>query len=138
MKKHQLIRLFALSLSFILLISFTATATPRIDPRWDYLIYISGFIDISNNKASIEVSADADPTDVDKIKATCSLQRLDGSWKTLKTWTETDNSSSILYEKTYGVYSGYNYRLKITVYAYKDGKLLESATEYFDYGYYDE
>lgn len=138
MKKRNFTKLFSFALTFILLFAFTANAEPRIDPRWSYLTSISAYIDISDNIASIEISADSDPNDVDKIKATCSLQRLDGSWKTIKTWTETDNSASILYDKTYAVYTGYSYRLKITVSVYNNNKLLESATEYYDYGYYDE
>ena len=137
MKKSKVKKILVIVMAITLLCSFTVNAAPRINPLWDYLIAISASIDISdNNIAYIEVDADADGIDVDKMKATCSLQKLDGSWKTIKTWTETESGRTILYDKTYGVYSGYSYRLKVTVSAYKGNKLLESATEYFDYGYY--
>ena len=61
----------------------------------------------------------------------CELQKYDESWETIKTWTETETGTIVNYEKTYAVTSGYEYRLKVTGYAYSGSTLLESATEYF-------
>lgn len=105
-------------------------------PRWSHLTLFSGDMDIANGMATITVVCDASSREADSVAATCSLQQLDGSWKTLKTWTESDDDTSLIYEKQYAVAHGYSYRLKVTAKAYKGSTLLESATEYFDYGYY--
>lgn len=79
---------------------------------------------------------DCSPREANKVTVTCELQQLNGSWKTIKSWTKTVNDTSFLMEKTYGIAKNYSYRLKITAKAYKDTKLLETVTETFDYGYY--
>ena len=88
------------------------------------------------NIAKISVACDSDAFDTDKIEAKCELQQLDGSWKTIKTWREENDSSCLLYHKEWAIAKNYSYRLKVTAYTYKNSLLLESATEYFDYGYY--
>ena len=102
-----------------------------VTPRWTYLTLIEGSIDISNEVAEIIVSCDATRDDVTKVKVKCELQKYDESWETIKTWTETETGTIVNYEKTYAVTSGYEYRLKVTGYAYSGSTLLESATEYF-------
>ena len=67
----------------------------------------------------------------------CELQQYDGGWKTIKSWEESEDDYVISFEKNYGVYKNYSYQIKLTAKAYKDGSLLESATEYFPYGYYN-
>ena len=105
--------------------------------RWDHLVLISGTMEIdSRNNAHIEVSCSADATTVDSVSAICELQQLDGGWPTIATWQESNNSNNLLYEKSYAVYKGYSYRLKITAKAYQGSRQVESVTEYFDYGYY--
>ena len=132
MKKLK--KCFTLLLASSMLMAMSTTAYAR----WDYLVLISGTIDIDSwNNAHIEVVCGADGGDVDKLTATCELQQLDGSWKTIKTWTESNNNSDLAFEKDYAVYKGYSYRLKITAKAYQGSRQVESVTEYFDYGYYN-
>ena len=132
MKKLKRCLVFVLTLMMLMATSLTAHA------RWSYLVVISGTMRINSwNQAHIEVSCSADGTSVDSVSATCELQQLDGSWKTIKTWTESSNGPDLLYEKDYAVYKGYSYRLKITAKAYQGSRQVESVTEYFDYGYYN-
>lgn len=106
-------------------------------PRWSYLTMIRGSMKVDDkNIAKILVACNSDAFDTNKIEAKCELQQLDGSWKTIKTWREENNSNSLMYDKEWAIAKNYSYRLKVTAYTYKDSILLESATEYFDYGYY--
>ncbi len=113
----------------------SAISVPSL--RWSYLTMIRGSMKVDDkNIVKISVACDSDAFDTDKIEAKCELQQLDGSWKTIKTWREENNSSCLLYHKEWAIAKNYSYRLKVTAYTYKDSVLLESATEYFDYGYY--
>ena len=106
-------------------------------PRWSHWTMLSGEIKItSDNVADVVVVCDCSPREANKVTVTCELQQLNGSWKTIKSWTKTVNDTSFLMEKTYGIAKNYSYRLKITAKAYKDTKLFETVTETFDYGYY--
>lgn len=136
-KKHLLTLLGATLLS-VLVLSMTTVASLTPTPYWSYLIAMSGNMSVSGSGvATIEAECRADALTVDKVKVTCELQRLDGSWETIKTWTETSDGNVIWYTKNYAIYKNYSYRLKITSYAYSNNELLESATEYFSYGYYN-
>ena len=127
--KYKIKKIAAVVLSCMMFLSaFTSYA---VTPRWTYLALIEGTLEISGGVASIIVSCDASRDDVTKVKAKCELQKFDESWETIKTWTETETGTIINYEKTYAVSSNYEYRLKVTGYAYNGSTLLESATEYF-------
>lgn len=115
---------------FVMLVS-TVTAFAAT-PRWSHLAAIQGTIEVSNGVARITVFCDASTANVTKVKAKCELQKYDDSWKTIKTWTETQSGTFASYEKTYAVAKGYDYRLRVTGYAYNGSTLLEEATEYFD------
>lgn len=61
---------------------------------------------------------------------TVELQRNDGGWTTIKTWSVTDGSYAAVYED-YFVLSGYSYRLKVTHKSYtKNWVEVESVTAY--------
>lgn len=106
-------------------------------PRWSHLTMISGQMKVDDgNRALVTVVCDATTDKTNLLQATCELQQLDGSWKTIKTWTEENKGASLLYSKHYAIEKGYSYRLKITARAYQNSNLLETVTEYFDYGYY--
>lgn len=130
-------RIFSMFLA--LAIMFTAIPCMSADAaaRWSHLTLISGQMDIDeNNWVTATVVCDCSAKEANSLSATCELQQLNGSWKTIKTWNEKTSGTSLLYSKNYAVDKGYSYRLKITARAYQDSKLLESVTEYFDYGYY--
>ncbi len=107
-------------------------------PRWSYLTTIAVDMDFDNyNGVDIEVMCDADVTETDKIKVVCELQQYDGSWKTIKSWTETRNNTCIMFSKSYAVYKNYSYRVKITASTYKNSVLLETVTGYYEETFYN-
>lgn len=105
--------------------------------RWDDLVSMSAGMQIDENWATITIICEGDYERVDKMVVKCELQQYDGGWKTIKSWEESEDDYVISFEKNYGVYKNYSYQIKLTAKAYKDGSLLESATEYFPYGYYN-
>ncbi len=115
------------------------SAQHGIMPLWDYVIMIAANMDISSSGwTDVFVDIGCDRNSVNKITALIEVQRLENrSWKTVKSWTETSNSSTLAVDKATAVYKGYNYRLKVTVSAYYSSTLLEKVTETFDYGFYN-
>lgn len=105
--------------------------------RWSYLTTIAAGIDFDDNGiVTVSVMCDADSRDVNKITAKCELQQYDGSWKTIRTWTETNNDSIIRYSKTYAVAKNYSYRLRVTASAYQNSTLKERVTGEYDETFY--
>lgn len=132
---------FLVSFTAVVVVAASATAYAATadgpTPRWTYMTMIRAGMDVDGkNIASISVTCDGDYAQVNKIKAKCELQQLKDSWKTIKTWTEENDGSIIMYSKSYAVAKKYSYRLKVTAYVYKDGKLLETVMQDFDCGYY--
>lgn len=128
---------FVITASLLSCLAMTAFAsTPT--PYWSHWTMIAGDIEIeSDNYARITVLADCSPRDADNVKVTCELQQYTSSWKTIKTWTESEkDSTSFLMQKYYAIAKKYSYRLKVTAKAYKGTTLKETVTSYFDYGYY--
>lgn len=106
-------------------------------PRWTYLITMAADMEFEdNNIVHIYVDCDADANDVNKMTVKCELQQYNGSWKTIKSWTETENDSIVGYSKDYAVAKEYSYRLLVTAAAYKGSKLLEKVTEDFAEQFY--
>ena len=141
LKKNILMPLCAMTLAVSSIATHApiayASAVSVPSPRWSYLnmIRVSMKVD-DKNITKISVACSSHAFNTDKIAAKCELQQLDGSWKTIKTWKEENNGTDLLYHKEWAIAKNYSYRLKVTAYTYKDSVLLESATEYFDYGYY--
>lgn len=136
LKKRFLVSLFVM---VFVVSSVTVYASTVVVPstQWSHLTMISADMKVNNhNIAKISVTCDSNMFDTNKVIAKCELQQLNGSWKTIKSWSETNNDSYIMYSKEYAVAKKYSYRLKVTASAYKDSKLLETVTEYFNYGYY--
>lgn len=117
--------------------SISAFANDGIVPRWSYLWMISADLDVDDyNSATVSVEASSDPTDTDSLKVTTKLQQFNGGWKTYKSWTDNIDDSFAMIEKYTAIPKGYSYRIQVTVSTYKNGKFLESATENFEYGFY--
>lgn len=140
MKDLRMRRLLIVTIVFTMALAVTAFADslPGLSPRWSYLGAIDVDISIENNVASINAECSSYDYSINGMKAKCELQQLNGTWKTIKTWNVSANSATVRFTKKYDVYSGYEYRIKITAYAYADSVLMESATEYFDYGLYEK
>ena len=143
MKHQKTAAQLPLVIAAILSMTMTAFAGPqkRVDPRWSYFTTVVGDIDISSSgKATIIATVSANRSKVDQVKATCNLQRLEGStWKTIKSWSEESKAGAphiVALEKTYYLVKGYSYRIQVHSKAYMDGALKESITSTFDYGYF--
>lgn len=125
---------FLVALSIMIMMVWAVTV--HAAARWSYLITIGSNLEFSGDYAEIDITCDADANDVDKITAKCELQQLDGSWKTIKSWSESRNGSEIMYSKSYPVYKNYSYRVKVTASVYKDGKLLEQVVDKGPYEFF--
>lgn len=114
-----------------------STVVVHAAPRWSYITTIAADLDINDQGiATVYVLCDSDPRDTDKITAKCELQKYNGSWKTIKTWTETANDAVIDYTKTYAVAINYSYRLKITASAYMGSTLKERVSGNYSETFY--
>lgn len=134
--------LVAMTLATTSIVSYAPTAYASAlvvpSPRWSYITMISADMEVDDwNAAQISVICNSDIFDTNRLKVKCELQQLNGSWKTIKTWTEENDDSTISFDKEWAIAKNYSYRLRVTVSAYKDSKLLETVTENFDYGYYN-
>ena len=129
--------LLVLAIEITMMSSISAFANDGIVPRWSYLWMISADLDVDDyNSATVSVEASSDPTDTDSLKVTTKLQQFNGGWKTYKSWTDNIDDSFAMIEKYTAIPKGYSYRIQVTVSTYKNGKFLESATENFEYGFY--
>ena len=129
--------LLMMAMVITILFSITAFAENGIMPRWDYLIMLSADMDVTSyNAATVYAEVDSDSRDVDTLRVTVNLQQFDGGWRNYKTWTETINNNFASIEKNAAIPKGHSYQIEVTAKAYKNGKFLESATETFDYGFY--
>lgn len=136
--KHLKFRgLLMLAMMITILSSITAFAGNGIAPHWDYLMMMSADMQVTSyNSATVSVEVDSDDRDVDELRITVNLQQFNGGWKNYETWTKTVKDSAAMFKKYTAIPKGYSYQIEVTVKAYKNGKFLESATEVFDYGFY--
>lgn len=129
--------LLMLAMLITILSSITAFAGNGIAPRWDYLMMMSADMDVTSyNAATVHAEVSSDSRDVDELKVTIKLQQFDGGWKDYKTWTVNVDDNFATIKKQTAIPKGYSYQIELTAKAYKNGKFLESATEVFDYGFY--
>ncbi len=135
MKYIKKITAVVLAMVIMLVTSVNAYAAT---PRWSYLTTIAADLDFDDyNGVDITVMCDSDVTETDKIKAVCELQQYNGSWKTIKSWTETRDDVCVMFTKYYAVAKNYSYRLKITASTYKNSVLLETVTGYYEETFYN-
>ena len=88
----------------------------------------------SNGYASCEGSASV--RDNYTVTVVVELQQKNGTWKTIKTWTEKGDVDAFVKE-SYRVASKYNYRVAATAKVYNSrGSLVESKTSYSNEIYY--
>lgn len=78
------------------------------------------FIDTAGN-ATIKSSVQGFSGITNRVKISAKLQKyVDGSWKTIETFTAENDSYSVSLKESYKVSKGYTYRVRSTVYAYSD------------------
>lgn len=88
--------------------------------------------------ATVSASGQAkSSSSADSVELIVDLQKYEnGSWNTIKTWTDKkDVKFAAIYEK-YAIAKGYSYRLNITVNAYKGNSIIETASDIYYYGLY--
>lgn len=99
-----------------------------ISPLWTYILDVWQTFDISSSgKAEIVATMDTKNSEVDNLKIVSNLQQLkNGSWTTIKSWTSTTESTSLILQGTWYVSKGYSYRVVTNYYAY-NGSDVEST-----------
>lgn len=106
----------------------------EISPRFQNITSASSLLSISNSGVAA-VSANLRALGCEKTKIICNLQQQQsGGWTTLKTFSAEDNLSVLAMSGSWAVTKGYNYRIEVTFYAYRNG-VSESTTQYY-YAYY--
>lgn len=99
------------------------------EERYTHIDKVSSNLKISGGVATLTASMNANPG-ISKTLITSRLQRkVNGSWQTIKAWTETSNKTSCRLNKTISVSKGSSYRIFSTVKAYK-GADAESIAVY--------
>lgn len=106
-----------------------------VQPRYTYIVEVRAELQVTYLGVACCSGAFITRTN-NPVKLVIRLQELDGSnWMTIKKW-EITGTSAVTDTKSYAVYSGSHYRVKVTGYVYdEDGNLLEyaSAHSYMDY-----
>lgn len=77
----------------------------------------------ANMSASVECASG-----VTKVRMVQYLQRYNGGWQTIDSWSQNYYSSSADWQESCSVTSGYSYRLYVYFYAYNGTVLMESTT----------
>lgn len=95
------------------------------------------YVVISSASCSLNISASGTvnmfamiscaPT-VNKIRMVQYLQRYDGGWQTVDSWSQYYYSNSADWSQSRSVTSGYTYRLYVYFYVYNGTLMLESTT----------
>lgn len=109
-----------------------ASAAPDViyQPCFTYINYATCGMDInSSGKASMASTIVAYSGTVDQVRMNNYLQRYqDGSWTTVKSWSQTTEGTIGVWAKSYYVTSGYNYRQKTYFYVYDGSTVIESTS----------
>jgi hypothetical protein len=100
-----------------------------VQPYFTHINIATCGMDInSSGKASMSSTMIA-YSSVDKVRLKNYLQRYDnGSWTTIKSWSQTTEGTRAFWSKTYYVNSGYYYRLKTYFYTYNGSTIIESTS----------
>ena len=89
------------------------------EARYTHIDKASSKLSISGGVATVSASMTANPG-ISKTLITSRLQKkVNGSWETIQSWTETSNTISCRLNKTKSVSKGSSYRIYSTVKAYK-------------------
>lgn len=96
-----------------------------IRPNFTYIwIFQTGFDISSTGKASVNVYLTAQ--NVDSVKVEASLQQYkNGTWTTIKSWSNTETGTNAGLAGTYYVTKGYSYRVVSCGSVFKSGNLVE-------------
>jgi hypothetical protein len=99
-----------------------------ISPMYTYISSAEASLSINSSGEATAVVYVTGNSEVTSIKATINLQQYkNGSWATIKTWSDSSSSRTLRFSDTYYVSSGYTYRVQSSVTAYS-GQNSESTT----------
>lgn len=100
-----------------------------IQPHYTRLATFDISLDINSKGKSVSYANATSAYGTDKIELTMELQqKVDGKWKTIKTWTNSGSFSVSLDDKAWYVESGYDYQTLATAYVYNSsGTWQETA-----------
>lgn len=106
-----------------------------ISPMYTYFTGANCNLSISGSgAASMDAAAQCIST-IDKIRILAYLQKYNGGWQTINTWSQYYYSNTASWSQSDNVTSGYNYRLYVCFYAYDAGLLVESVVRTDTYEY---
>ena len=108
-----------------------ATEEPPITPRYSYIEGIQSSLSIDETTGLAMCHSSTYAIGGSSIKLTCTLQRKNGSsWSTVYSWSKTASQNAVI-NRSYGVYSGYTYRVKAVCSVYNSsGRVVETGTVY--------
>lgn len=96
---------------------------------WTSITDYRNFFEVSSNGQALANVRLYARSDIDKVVIDASIQQyVNGSWKTIKSWTSTSYSSSGYLNQTWYVSKGYYYRLVSTGKVYQDDVLVEQTS----------
>lgn len=100
-----------------------------IQPRWVSITDFANSFNISGSGLAQLNTALYARSNINKVVITQNLQQyVNGSWKTIKSWTGTFYSSSGYMNKSWYVTSGYYYRMVSTGAVYQNNVLVEQVS----------
>lgn len=131
MKKtsKKLTRVLGIVVAFCMLVSVASAA---VQPRYQSICTFTANIDISSSGRATCYGKVMTWDTTDVVDLTLELQRTtyNGTWTTIKTWTNS-GSSVVSVDKDWYVASGYYYRVAVTAeLSTSDGEFIEGVTEY--------
>lgn len=124
------IRIISFTIALALLLSTVTLAAirePDAQPNYTYVSGVSANLSISGGTA--KVTSRITPQGSRKTTLTARLQqKVGGKWKTIATWTDSNDSGTSEAGGSKSVSSGYSYRAYVTGRVYDaSGKVLETV-----------
>ena len=115
-------------LCFMVVANAALPTEPEIQPMYTFIDTVRCNLSISGSTANMSgyVSADADKC---QIKLSLQIREEDGGWRSVASFTEAEESSSMSSSHSYSVDPGEEYRLKATFKVW-NGDSTESTTKY--------
>ena len=98
-----------------------------IQPNWTFINNVTVWMEIDSSGKASMLSDITAYSGIDQVSITARLQRYNGSWSTIKTWSRTYQGNSALWADTWYVNEGYLYRLQ-TYFGACDNYLWEYTT----------
>lgn len=141
--KKQIKKIITISMAVVLCMStgvFAAESKPsmqfvhdnEVSPKYTAILDLSNYLSLESSDGKLYCQGDTHVYWGYKAGVTVELQQYDGSWNTIKTWYNAENSRFAVVSEYYYVVNG-TYRLKVTHEAYNsNGTVAETEITYSD------